>query len=243
MLRMYTLCLVGVLGVALAACGGGTRRTGSGNFQFSWQIGWQGGGLTSCASAGVASIDLDVQDTYSSQVVHDSFNCTANQGSSRLLPVSDYTVAVRARDSAGNLLSEAVLPNVYSIYLNRVTDLGVVRMDVTGAPVATSGGSFSVSWRLAWNTGASASCASAGATEVDLDVLDIRTNTAYHDTFNCSDSQGTTDLLPASDYSVALRVYDTTVVPPFQLGETVLPSTYSIYDNAVTPLPLVVVKL
>lgn len=68
-------------------------------------------------------------------------------------------------------------------------------------------------------------------------MLDTRTGLDYHDLFACSASQGTSEILPDDDYTVALRAYDSTnsIVSTADFGG----AAYSIYAGTVTSLPLV----
>jgi hypothetical protein len=121
MLRMYTLCLLGVLGVVLGAsgCGGGGRAGGT------FMAYWDPGTTASCANAGIVTVDLDVQDTYTQQDYHDTFYCAAGAGSSSRLPTGDYSIVLRAYDSYDRDVSDSPVM-VSSIFANRVTDLPIV---------------------------------------------------------------------------------------------------------------------
>jgi hypothetical protein len=120
MLRMYTLCLVGILGVVLGASGCGGARAGG-----TFMAYWDPGNTASCANAGIMTVDLDLQDTYTQHDYHDTFNCAAGAGSSERLPTGDYSVILRAYDSYNQAVSESPVM-VSSIYANRVTDLPLV---------------------------------------------------------------------------------------------------------------------
>ncbi|HJX64433.1 MAG TPA: hypothetical protein VJ860_10855 [Polyangia bacterium] len=133
MLRMYTLCLAGILGLGLAAtgCGLGGGRHGSGNFDVAWALVWSGGGSVSCAGAGVTEINLDVQDVYTGEVRHDAFFCSDGYGMSQDLLPDDYTVALRAYDSGRAMVSEWTdAPNTYPIYSDLVTPLPDVLLPI-----------------------------------------------------------------------------------------------------------------
>jgi hypothetical protein len=235
---MYTLGLAGIIGLGLGAtgCGPGVRH-GGGSFDAAWSLAWVGGGSVSCAGAGVTEVDLDVQDSIG-VVYHDPFVCSAGGGVSEILPADDYTVAVRAYDSSDNMLSEVVLPGVYSIYANTTTGLPAVVLELT--PLAPQGGSFQVAWSLYQAGAGSMSCADAGVTEVDLDVQDLSTSAAYHDTFACSAYGGTSQVLPVDNYSVAVRAYDASNA---LVSEWVSTNTYPINAGRVTNLPDVALTL
>ena len=131
MSRMYTLCLMGVMAVVLGAgCGGGTRQGGYGNFDVAWDVGWLRGGQTDCQTAGVAEVDIDVQDLRTNLDYHTAFNCLDYQGMSDSWPASSYSVALRAYDSHDTQAGEYVFPASYALYSGATTSLPVVRLDV-----------------------------------------------------------------------------------------------------------------
>ena len=125
MSRMYTLCLAGIVGLGLGVtgCGGGGGGYSGGSFDVAWSLYWAGGGLVSCSGAGVTEVDLDVQDTYTGIAYHDQFACSDNGGTSRMLPVDDYTVALRAYDVTGAQVSEWDGSRTYPIDMDVVTYL------------------------------------------------------------------------------------------------------------------------
>ena len=127
MLRMYTLCLAGILGLGLAATGCGPGRHGSQQFYASWSlelagvVGWVG-----CGEAGVGEVDLDVQNVVTGTDYHALFPCSDYGGTSQVLPVGDYSVALRAYDTTGPTklqVSEWVAPTTYPIDIGVVTPL------------------------------------------------------------------------------------------------------------------------
>ena len=122
MLRIYTLCLAGIVGLGLGAagCTGGGH---GGRFQVAWDLAWAGDGAATCTSAGVTEVDLDVLDTYTGIAYHDQFACSDNGGTSRMLPVDDYTVALRAYDVTGAQVSEWDGSRTYPIDMDVVTYL------------------------------------------------------------------------------------------------------------------------
>ena len=92
MLRMYTLCLAGIVGLGLGAagCGGGGHATG--NFDAVWDF----GPGVSCADVGVTEVDLDWLDLRTNYPDGATFPCTDYGGTSKPLLVDEYTVALRA---------------------------------------------------------------------------------------------------------------------------------------------------
>jgi hypothetical protein len=229
---MYTLCLAGIIGLGLGATGCGPGGRGGQDFDVAWSLYQPGTGTVTCSAAGVAKVHLDVQNIYTAAAYHDAFPCSAYGGTSQILPADDYSVALRAYDSSSSLVSEWVSQISYPIYLNTTTYLPAVELDL--AAPAPQGGNFDAVWSLYLAGGSSVTCSDAGVTEVHLDVQSLTTGVAYHDTFACSAFAGTSQVLPAGNYSVALRAYDASGT---QVSEWVSSSSCSIYAGVVTPLP------
>jgi hypothetical protein len=235
MLRIYTLCLAGIIGLGLGAAGcSGSSHPPAGNFELHWNAG------ATCAAAGATDIYLYLVDTRNNYGYQEHFACPAYQGTSEPLPPDDYTARVQVTDASGTLLDELIFPDVYPIYAGSVTrllpDVDLVAQTTVIQPPA---GTFGLRWSLAWTTGGGTTCSAAGAATVDLDLQDTR-GYSYHDTFACSDYQDTSRPLSPDDYTVAVRAYDANDV---LLSEWVGPSTYHIYAGSVTQLPDVVLQV
>jgi hypothetical protein len=98
-------------------------------------------------------------------------------------------------------------------------------------------GNFQAAWSIGWAGDGLTDCQTADVAEVDIDVQDlVRTGMDYHTAFNCLDYRDISDSWPASNYSVALRAYDSN---DQMVAQYVLPVSYSIYGNTVTTLPSV----
>jgi len=235
MLRMYTLCLAGIIGLGLGTAGcSGSSHPPAGKFELHWTAG------ATCPAAGATDIYLylvDVRDNYGYQ---EHFACPAYQGTSEPLPPDDYTASVQVTDASGTLLDELSFPDVYPIYAGSVTRLPDVDLLAQPTVVQPTTGTFAVRWSLALTTGGAATCSGAGAATVDLDLLDTAGN-SYHDTFTCSDYQDTSEALPPGDYTVAVRAYDANDVLVSEWVSS--PSAYRINAGSVTQLPDVVLQV
>jgi hypothetical protein len=122
MLRMYTLCLAGIIGLGLAATGCGSGGGGGGGY---FDAAWDFGGAT-CSSAGATEVEIDVRDVRTGLEYSDIFACAAYGGTTGLLPVDDYTVALSAYESASATTPISTTDfngEVYSIYDGIVTSL------------------------------------------------------------------------------------------------------------------------
>jgi hypothetical protein len=187
--------------------GGGTGGTGDGStiscsatavpaFSVRWIIEDLDRHPTTCTAVGAATMDLDVLDVATSAVYHDTFACAAMAGVGSTLPAGDYSVAMRLRDAAGTLLSDAVAPTTLSIKAGCSTDLGSVPFD---AAVTTADQFIRLRWSID-RGGAPLSCAQAQATTVELTAgtTDVR--------WPCADSLGATPSLAPGTYQVALKL-------------------------------------
>jgi hypothetical protein len=117
MLRMYTLCLAGIIGLGLGAagCSGSSHPTGT--FELHWNAG------VTCSAAGATDIYLYLVDTRNNYGYQEHFACPDYQGMSEPLPPDDYTVKVQVTDASGTVLDEWIFPDVYPIYAGSVTRL------------------------------------------------------------------------------------------------------------------------
>lgn len=102
-------------------------------------------------------------------------------------------------------------------------DTGVVTTCSTTAPTA-----FSVEWTLEDTAHHPTTCTAVGGATVDLDVLNLATQVASHDTFPCDAMAGTSSTLDPGTYTVALRLYDANGVNLYeQIGEGMFTITAS----------------
>jgi hypothetical protein len=129
MLRIYTLCLAGIVGLGLGAAGCGSGGHGSGYFNVSWSFSGPGSVPTTCTAAGATEVDLDVRDVRTGETYSQTFYCTDYLDTSGPLPVDDYTVALSAYESPTATVpvsSTDFNGAVYSIYAGTITPLPAV---------------------------------------------------------------------------------------------------------------------
>lgn len=94
-------------------------------------------------------------------------------------------------------------------------DSGVITTCSATAPTA-----FAVEWAVEDTAHHPTTCTAVGGATVDLDVLNLATSVASHDTFPCDAMAGTSSTLDPGNYTVALRLYDANGVNLYeQLGE------------------------
>jgi hypothetical protein len=172
------------------------------SFAVQWSLEDSAGQPTTCAAVGGATMDLDVLEVATSQVSHDTFPCDALAGAGAALAPGKYSVAMRLRNAAGEVLSEAIAPTTYDIAANCVTDLGRVPFE---AVVTAVNPYLTLSWTIdRVVTGATLSCADAHAAKV---VLTAGT-TAYE--WPCAAGQGATPPLAPGNYDVNVKLLDAT---------------------------------
>ena len=188
-----------------AGQGGATTRcdaSATPSFAVQWSLEDGAGRPTTCAATGGASMDLDVLEVATSAVSHDTFPCTALAGASAALAPGNYSVALRLRDSAGQVLSEAIGPATYAIGAGCVTDLGLVPFE---AVVTASDPYITLSWTIdRVLTGAPLSCAGANADKVVLTAG----ATSYE--WSCAIGKGATAPLAPGSYDVNVKLLDAT---------------------------------
>jgi hypothetical protein len=95
---------------------------------------------------------------------------------------------------------------------------------------------FSVRWALEDAHGKPVTCTAVGGATMDLDVLNLATSVASHDTFPCDAMAGTGAPLDVGDYSVAMRLYDANGT---DLSQAIAPDPFSIAAGCTTDLGLV----
>lgn len=188
-----------------AGPGGGVSHCDAGAnpaFAVRWSLEDSAGQPTTCAAVGGATMDLDVLEVATSQVTHDTFPCEALAGTSATLAPGNYSVAMRLRNGAGDLLSEAIAPTTYDITAGCVTDLGLVPFE---AVVSAANPYITLSWSIdRVLTGAALSCADAHADKVVLTAG----NTTYE--WPCALGKGATAPLAPASYDVNVKLLDAT---------------------------------
>jgi hypothetical protein len=96
--------------------------------------------------------------------------------------------------------------------------------------------SLAVSWTIEDPSFKPTTCLSVSGATMDLDVLNVASNVAYHDTFPCDAMAGTSSTLPPGDYSVAMRLRDASASV---VSEAIAPTTYPVQAGCSTDLGLV----
>jgi hypothetical protein len=106
---------------------------------------------------------------------------------------------------------------------------------VTTTCSATAATAFSVEWELQDTAHHPTTCTAIGGATVDLDVLNLATSVASHDTFPCDALAGTSSTLDPGNYTAALRLYDANGV---NLGEQIATGMFAISAGCTSDLGL-----
>jgi len=194
-------------GTSGGASGGGSHCAADAtpSFTVRWSLEDRARQPTTCSAVGGATMDLDVLDVATSQVTHDTFACDSFAGTSAALAPGEYSVAMRLRNAAGDLLSEAIAPTTYRIDAGCVTDLGLVPFE---ANVTATDPYITLSWTIdRVLTGAALTCADAHADKV---ALDAGTTTFQ---WPCATGKGATAPLAPGSYDVTIKLLDATGTP------------------------------
>ncbi len=99
----------------------------------------------------------------------------------------------------------------------------------------TAATAFAVEWTLEDTAHHATTCTAVGGATVDLDVLDLATSVATHDTFPCDAMAGTGATLEPGNYTAALRLYDANGV---NLSEQIATGMFAITASCTTDLGL-----
>jgi hypothetical protein len=185
-------------GGAMTACSSSATTT----FSVQWTLENKARQTMNCTAVGATTMDLDVLNVATSAVSHDTFACDTFAGQSAVLAPGSYSVAMRLRDAAGTLLSEAIAPGTFTISAGCSTDLGLVPFE---AVVTTPDQFITLTWAVERVvTGAPLTCADAHATTVELDAG----TTAFR--WPCSNGKGATGSLAPGSQDVAIKLLDAT---------------------------------
>ena len=104
---------------------------------------------------------------------------------------------------------------------------------MTCSPTAAT--AFAVEWTLEDSAHHPTTCTAVGGASVDLDVLNLATQVASHDTFPCEAMAGTSSTLDPGNYTAALRLYDASGV---NLTEQIATGMFAISAGCTTDLGL-----
>lgn len=147
-------------------------------------------------------VDAETVDANGGLISADLFDCSGQQGTV-VLPDGLYLMSVRIENRSGTL----TYADSNEVLVDTATDSA---FDVD---ILDDGGYFFFTWSLhAAATGARLSCADAGVTSngsVEAISTSVSSPSFYRDDkFTCEDHYGTTDGLPAGNYTVSIDAED-----------------------------------
>jgi hypothetical protein len=234
---MKKLVLAATLAAAVSATAC-TTSSGNGNGDVTVTANWSfkhiaDGGARSCPvgfdTATVFAVPYDTltAELNGNEIPTDLFNCSAGRGTI-LVPDGQYLISVRIENHAGT----TTYADSEQVFIDTAVD-GSFAVEILD-----DGGYLTFRWTLHDAvTRSRLTCAEAGVTSNGaVESIATRANSSgfmLTDQFTCEDHYGTTDGLPAGNYTVALEAQNNDI----QLGDAVtLPQTPVGPQNDVTDL-------
>ncbi len=182
---------------APAACVAGATAT----FSVAWSLEDATGADSTCDGVGGKTVDVDVVNLTTGAEALATIPCGALAATTCGMPAGTYSISMKLRDAAGNVLTEIVAPLMF-LDDNQNTAVTSLPLQVGGADAAKGRG-FALTWSIdRVDTHAIVSCAQAGAATVRL--------LAGATTFDlaCADGKGRTTAIAAGSYPVTLDLLD-----------------------------------
>jgi hypothetical protein len=192
-------------GSARAACVSGATAT----FSLAWSLEDATGADSTCDGVGGKTVDVDVVDNATGAESLATIPCGALVATTCAMPAGTYSISMKLRDAAGNVLSEVFAP---LLFLVDGQNTAVTSLPLQVGGDATKGRGFAATWSIdKVGTGAIESCAQAGATSVRLSVGQT--------TFDlpCGSGKGRTTAVAPGTYVIKLDLIDSSMAP---LSET-----------------------
>jgi hypothetical protein len=219
MSKMFTLSLVGFVGLGLTVtgCGGESEPA----FGATWALSLIGGQNQSitCDDAGTPTVVLDTMGP-GGFTSHDMFPCSAGSGVSGRVPEGNFQVVLALVNGAGQEVS-GVQDN-FTVSRGGVNRLPPLTFDIQ---------TFNVAWTLArGSTGVT--CRDANAVTVRLITLLGNGKPVNYD-FPCVDGNDSTTAVPIGTYSLQVQLLD----PAGGVLSEVPAMTFPVTDTQPADLP------
>jgi hypothetical protein len=186
-------------GTAPAACVPGATAT----FSLAWSLEDASGADSTCDGVGGKTVDIDVVNSKTGAEALATIPCGALAATTCGMPAGTYSISMKLRDAAGNVLSEVVAPLMFLVD-GQNTAVTSLPLQVGGD--ATQGRGFAATWSIdKVGSGAIESCTQAGAVSVRL--------TVGQSTFDlpCANGKGRTTAVAPGTYVVKLDLIDATM--------------------------------
>ena len=183
---------------APAACIVGATAT----FSLAWSLEDATGADSTCDGVGGKTVDIDVVNASTGAEALATIPCGALAATTCGMPAGTYSISMKLRDAAGNVLTEIVAPLMFLVD-GHETGVTSLPFQVGGDP--TKGRGFAATWSIdKVSTGAIETCAQAGAASVRL--------TAGSTKFDlpCANGKGLTTALTPGSYPISLDLIDGT---------------------------------
>jgi hypothetical protein len=191
----------GSSGGAGHAGSGGSSSSKQGTFAFAWSLEDGAGAASTCAGVAGDSVDIALTNLTTQEPLTGTFACTELGAKTDPLPAGRYALSMKLRDAKGEVLAEILAPELFLI-AKQETPVGSLPFQV-GGDGAAMGRGVAATWSIAQaDTGATQTCAQAGAATVRL--------TVGPKTFDlpCADGKGRTTTIAPGSYSISLRLLD-----------------------------------
>ena len=194
---------------AAASDGGGDTRTSApaacvvgatATFSLAWSLEDATGADSTCDGVGGKTVDIDVVNASTGAEALATIPCGALAATTCGMPAGTYSISMKLRDAAGNVLTEIVAP---LMFLDDNQNTAVTSLPFQVGGDKTKGRGFAATWSIdKVGTGAIVSCAQAGAASVRL--------TAGQATFDlpCANGKGRTTAVAPGTYVVKLDLID-----------------------------------
>ncbi len=195
----FIAALAALAGLGTSSAGCIVDTADDSAFSFDWSVSFVGESATTCQDVGGHTVELESTNLTTGAMFLDTFVCSSRNGVSRVLPVADYSVVARLKDTAGKIISETA-PIGERIDRFGLTDLGTVLFEIQ---------TFTLDWAIERGPAAAPvliTCQQAAATTVQLETQLAGFPAQRYD-FDCnSPGGGRTTPISLGTYLITVRL-------------------------------------
>jgi hypothetical protein len=181
--------------LAVCAIVGCVEETADGDMRTSWTIGLEEPGLSSCETAGIATVEISLASDEHDAT--ESASCHAGSRTFRAIPVTSYEVTVSGLDASGCAIYGGSASGARPSRDGVPAEVEVVMQRLPAA------GTVEVEWRFADGR----MCGAHGVESVDLVVMSDDVE-HVHSTLPCDEGQTQLVDVPAGSLDVRLEAED-----------------------------------
>lgn len=233
------LCLVSAIGLASSGCilvhdhDPAPSPPGNPNLPGDISFLWSFDGEQRCSRAGVDELDVQVVTLSGELVFGETVPCAGGGLTLTDFAPGNYEVWLDAFTSGNEHLYTGVAAVTVRGGLDN--DIGVIELDPV-APPPPATGDLALYWTFLYPTNDSVvtDCATAGVTEVVLEVVPLAGGEGYANTFACDDEGVIVEGLVSGDYTLSMVAYGRYQNMPIALYEK--EASLQIGADAVTDL-------